>query len=311
MELSTPGEKQPLASLSGYLFSSHSSQAGKEAASAAAGGLPALVTNYFTSEEWLQLNPGEYHDPEHPVLVADTVKTLAKGAGRSPERVAFLQQVAILHDVDDRVTLDGNNNFEFKEGASPARVPFTLAFMDSNKAELQKRFDWNTEQFLEAKALIAGTEHPLNDQVGPKQEHNLPGYHGKSPKTILQEQIQALKPENQSRALEDIPLLRYADQSAEYQEGIPGAKETVQGLADEIKVPYSALIQTTSGFVGGLGQDNPALGDEPSVVLNQVSKELGLKTQQGSSQPAKLREFLSPEHQKSLAEIQWNLADAI
>ncbi|MGE0493917.1 MAG: hypothetical protein AB7S38_32210 [Vulcanimicrobiota bacterium] len=297
------GEFAPLRSLSGKSLLAMASQTALQAASVA--GLPAAVTSAFAPAEFLMLNSGDYHNAQHPVNVGETVKTIAGNAGRSPERVDFLGQVSLIHDADERILMDGQGGYSYKEGAAPARVPVTLAWMDLNQDALQDRFGWNGGQFDEAKALIAGTEHPLNDRVGPNRTYNLPEFDGKSSQAVLAEQLAGLPEERRAAVLEEIQMLRFADQSAEYLNGNDQARQAVVGLSSEIGVPAEALLKGTPSFVGGLGQDNEAFGDLPIATSRNLAAEF--KLQAHIYEPAELHGLLSQPQRAALDGVKLGL----
>ena len=178
--------------------------------------------------------------------------------------------------------------------------------MDLNQEGLQERFQWEGGDFREAKALIAGTEHPLNDSVGPKSQNNLESYDGKSSKELLKEQLQALPAERRAELVEDIQLLRFADQSAEYLHGKEAALESVRGLSREVKLPEDVLIGGTPNFVKQLGSDNEAFGDLPQKMLNSLKKELAIDAPVYTAE--KLHGFLSDEQIGKLKSIKNGLS---
>lgn len=298
------GKFKPLTSLSGKTLLSQASESALRLAGSTS--LPAQVTSNFAPAEFLMLNSGDYHGAQHPINVADTVTTLAKNSGRSEERAQFLGQVALIHDADERILMDGQGNYSYKEGAAPARVPVTLAWMDKNQGQLQERFEWGNQEFKEAKALIAGTEHPLNDTTGPKRHNNLPGLDGKSAAAVLKEQLQGLPKDRQSEVLEEVQLLRFADQSAEYLNGVDAARTSVIGLASEIGAPQDALLKGTPGFLSGLGRDNEAFGDLPVATSQNLVKEMDLQAKVYS--PEELHGFLSDQQTHSLESVKSGLS---
>jgi hypothetical protein len=298
------GNFAPLRSLSGKSLQQSASAAGLQAANLA--GLPAAVLQYFTPAEFLMLNSGDYHNAQHPINVANTVANLASNAGRSPERVEFLQQVALIHDADERILLDGQGNYAYAEGAKPARVPVTLAFIDLNSQALSERFGWDGGQLLEAKALIAGTEHPLNDEVTAKRSNNLLGLDGKSAETVLRESLEALPKERQSVVAEEVQLLRFADQSANYAQGMEASRETVKGLANEIGVPAEVLMKGTPSFLAGLGQDSTTFKDFPQATMGKLKMGLGLDHAIVYS-PQELHGLFSPTERQALESVKSGL----
>lgn len=224
------------------------------AASASAGGsLPALVARYFSAGEWSALNPGAYHDEHHPVHVAETAGDLARASGRSEERSTFLQQVALLHDADERVNLTtGGRNAP----VTPARAPVTLEWMDQNQSVLQGRMGWDKTDFTEAKALIARTDFPFNE--APKNLGTR--YDGQSPVTVYQGLLNELPSERRQATMEDGLLLRFADQVGNYTRDNHQSAAYVQGLAAEMKavgVPVTPedMAKNTPGFMKTAGLD--------------------------------------------------------
>lgn len=300
------GSFAPLRSLSGETLLGQASQSALDVASGA--NLPSMVTSKFAPAEFLMLNSGDYHGAEHPVKVANATETLAKNAGVSPERAEFLRDVSLLHDADERILMNGNGDYSYSEGGVKARVPVTLAFMDLNQEGLQERFDWSNSEFKEAKALIAGTEHPLNDKVNDSRSNNLPEYDGKSAAGVLRDQLQGLPKDKQAQVTEELQIMRFADQSAEYFSGVDSARESVQGLSNEINVPYDALLKDTPNFIGGLGKDNEAFDDLPAQTTKALIQDLGIESEARVFSAEELHGFMSPAQASSLADVKANVA---
>jgi hypothetical protein len=293
----------PLRSLSGQSLQGTASAAGLAAAGAA--GLPAAVLRYFTPAEFLMLNSGDYHNFQHPINVASTVANLASNSGRSLERVEFLEQVALLHDADERIMLDGQGNYSYARGAKPARVPVTLAFIDLNAEALSERFGWSGTELLEAKALIAGTEHPLNDEVTAKRHNNLPQFDGKTAEALLRESLAALPKDRQAVVAEEVQLLRFADQSANYTLGVEASRDTVRGLSNEIGVPSEVLLKGTPSFLAGLGEDSTTFQDFPQATTRKLAAEMGLDASVYSAQV--LHSFFAPAERAALETVRAGL----
>ncbi|MCA9778849.1 MAG: HD domain-containing protein [Candidatus Eremiobacteraeota bacterium] len=301
------GTFAPLKSLSGENLLRHTNRLGLDAANAA--GLPASVARYFTPAEFYLLNSGDYHNAQHPINVAATVGEMAAKSGRSPERVQFLSQVALLHDADERIVLDGSGNFSTLQGAKPARVPVTLAFMDVNKESLTDRFGWSTDEFAEAKALIAATEHPLNDNApGPGRIYGLEAYDGKNSQTVFKESLRQVASERRAALVEDAQLLRFADQSANYLQGLDPARATVSGLSAEIGVPAEALAKGTPSFLDGLGLDSEKFQDHPQAVFQGVRHDFSLQDTSTSYTADELLGFLSEEQRQNLNSVKQGLS---
>ena len=85
----------------------------------ACSGVAELASRYFSSTEFQALNSGTYHNFEHPLVVADAAGAFGQGLGWSADRKQFIQQVALLHDADDRSQVDTG---EVRTG-TPARAP--------------------------------------------------------------------------------------------------------------------------------------------------------------------------------------------
>ena len=289
---------EPLKSLSGRTLLAQASSSALQAADAA--GLPAAVTRLFAPAEFLMLNSGDYHDAQHPIGVAQTVGTMARSSGRGEERAQFLEKVGLLHDADERILLDGQGSYNYKEGAAPARVPVTLAFMDLNKNEIQERFEWGDDDFKEAKALVAGSEHPLNDEVGAKQQNHVEGYHRQSPKAILKATLEELPAGRRAGLLEEVQILRYADQMSEYGDGPQASREAVLGLSNEIGVPAEVLMKGNSAFLNSVGKDNQAIKDLPLATIEELSRELEIEPK--AFEPEELFGMLCDRHRRSIEE---------
>lgn len=243
--------------------------------------LPDLVARYFTGEEFARLNPGHYHNAEHPVAVAEAVGGLAEGYGYSPERKEFLQQVALLHDADER------------EPGTPARAQVTLAWMDQNREGLSSRMGWSEVDFKEAKALIARTDFPFDEK--PRAYGT--AYDGKSPVQVYTELLSELPEERRAGAMKDGIVLSFADQTGFYAGTFEQGAEAVRGLAQELKLPFPTMIQTTPGFLASTGN---------SVELDwQIAGHVGVREPQLpvrdellAAYPAPMRESLSGNLQR-------------
>ena len=288
----------PLRSLNGKALQQMASSAGLQAAQSA--GLPAAVLQYFTPAEFLLLNSGDYHDAQHPINVANTVANLAGNAGKSSERVEFLQQVALLHDADERILLDGQGKFAYAEGAKPARVPVTLAFMDLNAEALSQRFGWKGTDLAEARALIAGTEHPLNNEPNEKRQYGLPEFDGKTSEAVFREALQALPQDRREVVAEEYQLLRFADQSANYAKSVEDSRSTIRGLSNEIGVPADILLKGSPAFLAGLGQDSVAFKDLPQATTRKLIAELGLSGSTHVYQPEELHGLFSAAESRAI-----------
>lgn len=225
-------------------------------------GVAELASRYFSSTEFQALNSGTYHNFDHPLVVADAAGAFAKGLGWSPERKQFIQQVALLHDADDRSQVGSD---EVKTG-TPARAQVTLEWMDQQKDQLSERFGWSSAQFSEAKALIARTDFPFDDK--PKANMGT-RYDGKSSVQVYQELLSELPCEKQAEVLRDGLALRFADQAGFYANSFDMAVESVQGLAKELNMGLAGSLKFTPTFLAGVGKDNN--------FDQQIAGQLGLQ----------------------------------
>jgi len=212
-------------------------------------GVAELASRYFSSTEFQALNSGSYHNFDHPIVVADAAAAFAPGLGWSPERKQFIQQVALLHDADDRTQADSG---EVKTG-TPARAQVTLEWMDQQQCELSQRFGWSSEQFVEAKTLIARTDFPFDDKE--KQPMGT-RYDGQSSVQVYQDLLKQLPKEKQAQVLVDGLALRFADQAGFYANSFDMAVESVQGLAKELNMGLAGSLKFTPTFLSGVGKDN-------------------------------------------------------
>lgn len=228
-------------------------------------GVAELASRYFSSDEFQALNSGTYHNFDHPIVVADAAGGFAHGMGWSPERKQFIQQVALLHDADDRSQVGSD---AVKTG-SPARAQVTLEWMDQQKEQLCSRFDWKPEQFTEAKALIARTDFPFDDKprnpMGTK-------YDGQSPLQVYKDLLTQLPRQKQAEVMKDGLALRFADQSGFYAGSFDMAVEAVEGLCKELQgvgVPTNLAVslKVTPGFLASAGKD--------TALDKQLAQELG------------------------------------
>lgn len=267
-------------------------QTGLTAATAAGGGLPALVLKYFTPGEWAQLNPGVYHDEYHPVHVANTVADVAQGMGRTPERAEFLQQVALLHDVDERVNLaTGQQN-----KTSPARVPVTLEWMDRNQEAISGRMGWDGTDFAEAKALIARTDFPFNDKARTLGTR----YDGQAPVGLYEKLLQELPAERRQQTMEDGLMLRFADQVGNYSVDTEQSSRYIAGLAEEMR---GVGIQiTTEQLAKGSPDFLRSVGTEMADDWN-IAGSLGVPGA-GFADRDQLLAALSPARREAFLELQ-------
>lgn len=249
----------------------------------AASSVAELAARYFSASEFQALSSGSYHNFEHPLVVAEATGAFAHGLGWSPERKEFMQQVALLHDADDRSTVEG----EVKAGM-PARAQVTLEWMDQHRDELCQRFGWDEPQLSEAKALIARTDFPFNDK--PKSPMGT-RYDGQSPVQVYRQLLEKLPPEVQSRVLRDGLALRFADQAGFYAQDFDLAVESVQGLASELQsvgVPttLAGALKFTPSFLADVGKD--------CQFDRQLSQEFGLS--QDLPDREQLLELWHPAH---------------
>ena len=224
-----------------------------------------LASRYFSADEFQALNSGTYHNFDHPIVVADAAGGFAHGMGWSPERKQFIQQVALLHDADDRSQVGSD---DVKTG-TPARAQVTLEWMDQQKGQLCERFNWKPEQFTEAKALIARTDFPFDDKARKPMGTK---YDGQSPMQVYKELLAELPKEKQAEVLKDGLALRFADQGGFYAGSFDMAVDAVQGLVSELQgvgVPtnLAGSLKFTPGFLADVGKDNQ--------LDKQLAQELG------------------------------------
>ncbi|MFN8613439.1 MAG: hypothetical protein U0931_38225 [Vulcanimicrobiota bacterium] len=229
------------------------------------GSVAELASRYFSADEFQALNSGTYHNFNHPIVVADAAGGFAHGMGWSPERKQFIQQVALLHDADDRSQVGSQ---DVKTG-TPARAQVTLEWMDQQKEQLCGRFDWSPEQFKEAKALIARTDFPFDDKARQPMGTS---YDGQSPMQVYKKLLSDLPKEKQAEVLKDGLALRFADQGGFYAGSFDMAVEAVQGLVKELQavgVPtnLAGSLKFTPGFLAEMGKDN--------ALDKQLAQELG------------------------------------
>lgn len=227
----------------------------------ACSGVAELAARYFSSTEFQALNSGSYHNFEHPLVVAEAAGKFAPGLGWSPERKQFIEQVALLHDADDRTQVDSG---EVKTG-TPARAQVTLEWMEQQKEQLSQRFGWNPEQFVEAKALVARTDFPFDDK--PKAAMGT-RYDGQSSVQVYRDLLAQLPKNRQAEVMRDGLALRFADQAGFYANSFDMAVESVQGLAKELNTGLPGSLKFTPTFLEGVGKDN--------AFDQQIAAELGL-----------------------------------
>ena len=221
-----------------------------------------LASRYFSCSEFQALNSGTYHNFDHPLVVADAAGAFAQGLGWSPERKQFIQQVALLHDADDRSQVDSH---DVKTG-TPARAQVTLEWMEQQKEQLSGRFGWSPEQFAEAKVLIARTDFPFDDK--PKADMGT-RYDGQSSVQVYQDLLSQLPKEKQAELMRDGLALRFADQAGFYANSFDMAVESVQGLATELNMPLAGSLKFTPTFLAGVGTD--------TQFDQQIAAQLGLE----------------------------------
>lgn len=232
----------------------------------ASSGLADLAARYFSNTEFQALNSGTYHNVDHPLVVAEAAGGFAQGLGWSPERKLFIQQVALLHDADDRSQVGTESD---PKVGTPARAQVTLEWMDQQQEALRERFDWSPEQFTEAKALIARTDFPFDDK--PKKPMGT-RYDEQSPLQVYKELLSQLPKDKQAEVLRDGLALRFADQAGFYAGSFDQAVESVEGLAQELQavgVPtdLASSLKFTPKFLVDVGKD---LGFD-----RQLAAELG------------------------------------
>ena len=229
-------------------------QVGRETALHASPGHD-LVARYFSQQEFAALNPGAYHNTEHPVHVARVAGHL------SPERKEFLEQVALVHDADPRAP------------GTPARAQVTLEWMEKNQPALQTRFAWDDTQFVEAQALIARTDFPFDDK--PRQLGTR--FDGMSPVQVYAHFLEKLPADRRQQVMDEGLALRMADQIGNYTVSPQVSEKFVEGLASELKIADAeSFKKQTPAFLNSAGKDVAAdqkLAQQFGVELSNLSAE--------------------------------------
>jgi hypothetical protein len=209
-------------------------------------------TGYFGFLEFRELNSGFYHDTVHALEVAELVREMALSFGRSPQRAEFLKQVALVHDADPRIC---QTTGSVKTG-TPARVQVTIAWMESQREHLERRFGWEGFEFEEACALIARTDYPF-DRV-PRAYGTY--FDGLSPVELFRQRMWKVPGELRGRCFTDALLLRFADQIAAYVGSFDRAQQSVRALCEELlntgaQVKAHEMLSATPRFLAEVGRD--------------------------------------------------------
>lgn len=204
--------------------------------------------DYFTRHEFRALNCGDYHDVSHPVITARVVGEMARRDGRDPARVRFLQQVAFVHDADPRLDPETGT---IRPGTR-ARVPATLEWMDVNRDELLRRFGWSVRDFREAKALIARTEFPYDDQTRPSSYRDV--FQESTPVALYRDLLKEVPEEDRAATMRDAAILRFADQVSHRLGSFESAEQALAGLVQELNregnlVTLEAFAKTVPKFL--------------------------------------------------------------
>ena len=207
---------------------------------------------HFSLGELDELNDGYYHDAAHCLEVALLTGQMARRLGRSKARVRFLSQVALIHDADPRLCAKTGSVLT----GIPARVQVTLAWMESERLSLKRRFGWSEQDFLEAMALIARSDYPFDER---------PRFHGTArdgmaPTQVYADAVSKLPEAVRADCLVDALVLRFADQVAAYTGTFTQARQSVRDLVEELNtvgVPCTveSLTKGTPGFLSQAGLD--------------------------------------------------------
>ncbi|MBI3924221.1 MAG: hypothetical protein HY319_01650 [Armatimonadetes bacterium] len=208
------------------------------------------VVTYFTPEEFLYLNPGKYHSVEHALRVAAVMVELSRAFGREPEEVRFLEQVALVHDADNRV----DSSTGARDPLRPARVLVTLEWIWQSRQELERRLGWSEKRCHEAMALVARTDYPFDRE--PRYHGTC--YDGLSPYELYRDRLLEFPPAERARVMENALLLVFADQTANYTGSFREAVGFQKGLMEELhSVGVEADPQSlnTSRFLRSVGKD--------------------------------------------------------
>jgi hypothetical protein len=243
-----------------------------------------LACECLTPPEMLSSNTGYYHDIAHPVNVAGAVGELAASAGRLAHRIRFLQQVALLHDFDERIDLE-----HVEQGpvfGMPARVQVTLAWLDRNRRVLQQRLHWRDQEFVEAQCLIARTDYPF-DTVARRYGTT---YDGATPQSLYRDLLAKLPRTRRGPVMQDAVLLMFADQIGNYLGSQEQSLAAVLGLGQELGVPGQVLLHGAADYHRSVGHD--------IQVDRKLAEELRMEVELPTRE--QLEHWLSPESQRNL-----------
>lgn len=183
-----------------------------------------VARKYFTMEEFLALHPGNqqsvYHSAQHSENVARVTGELA---GKfDPANKEFLQQVALIHDIDPA-----------RPPGTPARVPATLEWIERSRQDLMKRFNWSENDVSRAKALIIRTEFPFDDELKTNSYNG--AYAERSPLQTYRDAIANLPEADRAAVIRGGAILsEYADKGSFYLQSFDTAKKAVEGLVNEL-----------------------------------------------------------------------------
>lgn len=246
---------------------------------------------YFTRREFQRLNPGQYHDAEHSLQVARVMACLARTAGIDHRRMLFLEQVAMVHDADERV--DGHSGD--RNPLRPPRVQVTLHWMERRADWLSERFGWSPEALAQARALIARTDFPFdrNPRVfGTPLD-------GLSPVEVYRRLLASQPASLRGQLMQEGLMLRFADQVANYASTLERALRSVSGLVQELRsvgVQVNEQALDTGGFLRAVGTDLEA--DLQVAAQLGVRHPLPTREELLSLLPACLRLNLDSNHRK-------------
>lgn len=196
----------------------------------------------YTDAELRALHPEDrgplYHDLSHSKTTSQLIHQLTGDR--------FLAQVALIHDVDPN-----------REVKTPARVPATLEWMDANKADLIRRFGWETtpgsgeRRFLMAKAIIQRTCFPFDMNARPSYRD---WYRQGGPAVRYLEMLRPLTAAEQRYVLRNAAILsEYADKLGGYTRTPFQSLVQVKGLSRETGLNFAAQAKGTLGFIRSLG----------------------------------------------------------
>lgn len=219
--------------------------------------IASLVESTFGACRFARWNSGTYHDVHHAMYVAEVLAAMATRRRHDPERRLFLTQVALLHDADPR----------------PASVPTrasvrrTLDWMDKRRKTLQWRLSWTDEAYFTARALIARTDFPFDNN--PREDET--SMTGVSPYEVYRHCMLELDHDSRDQTFEDAQLLRFADQCANYCRDFETASASVDALSRETENtgwPMTRWELDTASFLSELAGD--------SVWDTRLKRQLGL-----------------------------------